>query len=106
MICRSAPAGGCVEPSELECVFIDCPNCRDGSCGHCEDGEIILKHCPCPSIPRYIFTMIEMAELAEEKIGLPVAGGVLDQTQAFIDSLRFVNAEHQRCKNHIANQRR
>ena len=101
MICRRAAAGGCDEPNDRQTAFIDCPNFKDGSCGSCEDGSIVLTSCPCRTIPSYIFTMIEMADLAEDKLGMPVGGGMLDQTQAFIDSLRFVKAEKQNCRNQL-----
>lgn len=104
MICRVAARGGCNEPNELETVYIDCPNCRDGSCGLCNDGTLVLIECPCKTIPEYVFRMIEMADLAEDKLFLPVGGGLLDQTQAFVDSLRFVNAQKQWCKNQLGRE--
>jgi hypothetical protein len=101
MICRRGAGGGCIEPNKQQTAFVDCPNCKDGSCGQCDDGTIVLTECPCKSIPRYIFTMIEISDCAEDKIGLPVGGGTLDQTQAFLDSMRFVKAEKQKCRNQL-----
>ena len=40
--------------------------------------------------------MIEMCYLADDKLGLPRDGGTMGQTQAFIDSLRFVKGERWR----------
>jgi hypothetical protein len=65
---------------------MECPHCGGGGCGLCQDGVVWVNECPQPHIAPVIgaLKMIAMAE----KGHLPVGGGVLDQSQWFMEAYR------------------
>ena len=79
------------EPAKLEC-----PTCDGVGCKACNDrGDVWLTACPLEVVPRDVWQAIEMAELFWHGLA-PMPGGVLDQTQVFIDAARFIRGEQAR----------
>jgi len=72
---------------------MECPSCNGTGCEACGDrGDVHLTECPLVAVPGDAWQVIEMADLL--KHGLPpLAGGMLDQVQVFVDAARFVWGE-------------
>ena len=76
---------------------MDCPDCRDGSCGHCDGGTVKITRCPLELITPDVYEAMELAELYEKGLA-PVAGGTLDQTANFAAAARLIWRENERHK--------
>lgn len=61
------------------------------SCGG--DGHHEIVGCPLKGITPDIWEMLRLSDWAEHSKYLPVAGGVLDQTDSFVESHRFIQNE-------------
>ena len=90
--CGNAPSAN--QPWECEC-----PACDGLGCEHCGDSGIArLTACPQTIVPAEIWECRRLAEFAEKGL-LPLAGGVLDQTDAFLAGCRVVWRERDRIRN-------
>jgi NADPH-dependent 7-cyano-7-deazaguanine reductase QueF-like protein len=70
-------------------VQIECPSCSGSGCGQCRDGLIEITACPLAIIGADIWRAIEFADLYAKGLP-PVAGGVLQQSNVFIEAARFI----------------
>jgi NADPH-dependent 7-cyano-7-deazaguanine reductase QueF-like protein len=62
-------------------------------CGQCSGtGELEIKECPLKIITADIWETLELADFWEKGLP-PIGGGVLDQTQNFVEAARFVFSE-------------
>lgn len=79
-------------------MFIPCPACApdrepDAACTICLGrGEYRVDRCPAETLTADVGSLFWMVGLAEHG-RMPVAGGVLDQSQSFIDGLRLIDRE-------------
>lgn len=73
------------EPGEAGCP----------SCGHA--GEIEIPHCPGREVDAATRRLVQLCRFAGDG-RMPVDGGVLDQTQAFLDVLEFYEADRAELK--------
>ncbi len=77
-----------------------CPVCegelRDPDAGPCpagcREGYIEIPHCPQRAVNAPTRRLLQLCDFAD-KGRLPLSGGVLDQTQGFLDVLRFYDRE-------------
>lgn len=68
----------------------ECQRCGGQGCGDCnKTGKLLLTQCPWTYAGPGVPALIDLADLFE-KGHPPVAGGVLDQAQKFVDAARFV----------------
>lgn len=92
-VCKSC-AEGCTKPAmpiEAECVRCGGKNSKDcPACGG--TGKWELKECPKKFVTSDVWEAIELAELFAKGLP-PVAGGVLDQANSFVEAARFIFAE-------------
>jgi len=73
-------------------VQTDCMSCNgsEEGCNDCrQTGKWELTQCPLEILTPDVLQTIELAELYEKGLP-PVAGGVLDQANIFIESCRFI----------------
>jgi hypothetical protein len=70
---------------------MECVVCHGKGCDLCDHGSVIESGCPQKEVGPVIstLTMIDMSE----KGHLPVTGGVLDQSQWFIEAYKFYTAD-------------
>lgn len=73
-------------------MTFECPGCDGFGCGECEGGRFDLTECPVEYAGRDAFETAAFAGLFEKGLP-PLAGGALDQMQAFLDAARFVWGE-------------
>ena len=98
MLCRSCTNVTCRSLStERDKIEIECPRCNGEGCEECKNGLFEIDGCPnsfCSSVVRSL-TMFDLFEK-----GLPpVTGGVLDQSNSFIEAAQFFESEERRVKN-------
>ena len=75
---------------------IECPTCHGRGCELCDNGHITTTEC-LQKIAAPVSDAMMMIDLAE-KGHLPVAGGVLDQSQWFMEAYRFYQTDVQTIK--------
>ena len=80
------------KPTAALPVEIDCPTCGGDGCEECKNGKVIVDGCPLELVPRPVWALLDMAALYRRGLP-PVAGGALDQAQAFLDAVQFAWAE-------------
>jgi len=66
-----------------------CYSCGGKGCDQCNDGVVEITSCPKKQITSDIVMLLKMSEIMDTGIA-PVSGGVLDQTQCFIDAYIMV----------------
>jgi hypothetical protein len=86
------------KPSTAELIKIICPACDGEGCEECRNGEINITDCPLLLITRDVWDLIRYAELFEKGLP-PIAGGVLQQADIFIQAAEFYFGEKQYWKN-------
>lgn len=78
-----------------------CLVCKGAGCKECNNtGEIIITQCPLEFIDKKVWEIIRYAELFEKGLA-PVAGGVLDQANCFIEACEFIFNEQNYWKNRL-----
>lgn len=83
----------------MECVRC---NGRNDGCESCKGtGVYSLTVCPWQEIDRPTLELSKYVKAAEKH--LPLAGGLLDQTQSFVDAMDWINAEHRRWEKECRN---
>lgn len=94
---RCVDEPGAASPALVECVVCggDPPDAGCDRCGH--EGAIEITRCPRRVLPAETQRLMQLLDFAS-KGQLPVSGGVLDQTQWFLDCLQFFEAESGRLK--------
>jgi hypothetical protein len=98
MLCRSCSNTTCRSLStERDRIEIECPKCNGEGCEECSGGMFAIDGCPnnyCSPVVRSL-TLFDLFEK-----GLPpVAGGVMDQANSFIEAAQFFESEERRVKN-------
>lgn len=89
-----------------------CPDClgrgaaQDGTeCGGCRgSGVWRITSCPRAKVRPEVVDLCRLVDLAE--VALPVAGGVLDQADAFVEGMRALRACESRARAQLAERRR
>ena len=92
-LCRECRGGECRDTGRKR---IECVECHGKGCERCVDGHEIITGCPQPEAGKSI-DAIRMFELVD-KGHLPVAGGLLDQAQSFVEAYRFYSADVDKIK--------
>lgn len=83
-------------PSISEPAIVECANCNGLGCSECDErGEWHLTHCPHELLGNGIGELFVFSELMQKGLP-PVQGGMLDQSQWFLDAARFIWNEHDR----------
>jgi hypothetical protein len=77
-------------------VEIECPVCDGDGCEECNDGVFELDGCP-NSFCSPIVRSLDLFDLFEKGLP-PVAGGVLDQSQSFVEASQFFESEEGKVK--------
>jgi hypothetical protein len=80
---------------------IRCPECGgvEGGCGVCEGRcSIEVTGCPLHAVTPDVWDMLNVIDAWDGQKIPPVAGGYHDQTECFLQSLRFVKAEESRVR--------
>ena len=72
-------------------VEIECPICDGCGCEECSDGVFQIDGCP-NSFCSPIVGSLDLFDLFKKGLP-PVAGGVLDQSQSFVEASQFFEAE-------------
>jgi hypothetical protein len=79
-----------MEPICLPCEKCDNGRTPNGDCNVCDGaGHTELRTCPKMSVSGDVWGMMLQVELFEKGMP-PLAGGSLDQTEAFLDVMEFV----------------
>lgn len=98
-LCKSCH-GKCREDF-TEPVEVQCPFCREVGCDYCKDqGTIPIASCPRQEIGLEMATAIGITVQCSNGI-LPVTGGLLQQTNWFLELKNTLDAD----ENHIQSQR-
>ena len=72
---------------------MECVSCGGNGCNECDNtGRFRITDCPLKDVTAEVRQLIRLAELFEKGLP-PVAGGVLDQGQNFIEAAEFVFSE-------------
>lgn len=82
---------GCDERAP-EPWYIDCPLCV-GGCEECNEGELYFYRCPSHEMTGEEFKIIGTWNLLREHGTWPVAGGLDDQANWFVEAVQFLNQE-------------
>jgi hypothetical protein len=89
-LCKHCKGGRCHDaPTPATPALLKCPACNGAGCGHCDDGQIRVDRCPHAVVTRDVWAAFQAAQMAEKGV-LPVAGGMLDQTQSFADAVALI----------------
>lgn len=101
-LCRSCDHKGCRDGySAATPALIDCVICNGKGCVSCGDqGTYEVTSCPKEQITDDVWRFVRFMRFAEQGI-LPMAGGMLDQTQSFCDALAFAQADEGKLKAEI-----
>ena len=74
---------------------MECVSCGGKGCKECKGtGRFRITDCPLKYVTTDVQQLIRMAELFEKGLP-PVAGGVLDQGQNFVEAAEFVFSEQE-----------
>lgn len=93
-LCADCKPGHCCE--NLTDCSVECPNCDDKGCGHCDGGRFKLTKCPYEEfIDNETRDLIQLANLSR-KGKWPNDGGTLDQSNYFVDAAAFWWSEQDR----------
>jgi len=92
---------GCDEPTERPIYSVSCSGCdgTDPECTRCLDGATGMHRCPGKLLDahadgRRIGEAFNLCVQYQQHGIMPVAGGMMDQTQAFLSMLRVFQHEH------------
>lgn len=77
---------------------MQCVACDGGGCQQCQGGSVDITDCPLKTVTADVWGIIEAQEFLEAGLA-PVAGGLLEQTQSFLDAARFVKSEKRSWEN-------
>lgn len=95
LACRAC-GDQCVESiSESNPVKIECPICDGTKCAECTDGFFDLICCARHYADNELVEAINMTALVDKGFW-PVAGGILDQANYFVNLYQFVTSEQSR----------
>lgn len=74
----------------MECVACEG---RDPACGECGgSGETTVTRCPCDESAG-VAGIVELSDFLDTCRVFPMGGGVLDQTEGFLDAHRYYRAQ-------------
>lgn len=95
--CRRDPAlraeWGCEAKAERALARVTCAACEGYGCDECgKSGEVMLYRCPTSHNTAEIALAFEALAWSEKGV-LPVPGGLLDQSAAFVSFARLVWSE-------------
>lgn len=86
-------SGGCRNVVTAEQVAeIECVACGGAGCDHCTQGYFVLSECPQEYIGAEIIGDINIVAACENGV-LPVAGGLLDQSQYYLELSNAMKSE-------------
>ena len=92
--CQKDPSACKSRPTpEISIGDYECPGCYGVGCEYCNHGRLEIDFCPLEFIDDEIWETLESAHLYLEHGLPPVAGGQLDQSQAFLTAARFISSE-------------
>ena len=99
MICSAcSPTKCCDEPQTGGAIQVACPSCNENGCGHCDDlGFFKVDCCPQEFIGRDLIGFVKFCDFAKRGT-MPIAGGMLDQTNWFIEAANCMIDEDRRVK--------
>jgi hypothetical protein len=98
-LCKHCKPGKCIDcPSKSQPAEIECPDCNERGCSECEQqGYIQLTSCPKEFVGREISGLATYADLFWKGLP-PIAGGVLDQSNWFIEASQVMAQKEARLK--------
>ncbi len=102
-ICRECHGGHCVDrPTQRHPMELVCPICRNtkaaDNCTHCNGtGYVRIPTCPLDYTGSSIWTFASLARFADQG-AFPISGGVLDQSESFLQFFERWKTTLNRCK--------
>lgn len=78
--------------TEIEPISVECATCNGTGCDDCDRGYFKIEGCP-SEYCNEMSPAIEIADWINEKQILPIAGGLLDQSNWILDAARRLRIE-------------
>ncbi len=71
---------------------LTCPICNGAGCDECDDGFTIMTDCPLLYIGNDASMYMRFTRLFDKGMP-PIAGGVLDQANKFIEAVEYISQQ-------------